>query len=499
MHPKMYEAAKSGHFLSLTTIILENGEELFHQTTLKGNNILHVAAQYRQINFIRDLLQHPSRLSLLQQAHRKCSDVIEPILCASSSPSSHKGPNGLTALHAAVHFELPGWREILDKRPEMIREQDDIGWTPLHFVACFGKGETIRLLLQYDNSVAYVVDKEGQSALHIAAFRGHVNVIDELLRSCPDPCDILNTKWQTALHAAVIGGQANVVKYILNMPILEDLINEQDIDGNTALHLATLHKQYNIIYLLARDKRVDHLATNKAHLTAIQIFQVHEEIGYKAAKVEHVLQQSNAISGRQGWVIEHVKKRLDHQFVEDLPAMSIPTRSNTTNRENDNSSKEKIIDLQVLVAMLIATVTFAATFTMPGGYNNDGPNSGMPTLAGRAAFKAFVISNTTAFSLSVLAIFLQFDISILGARQQMRYAYTAKGCIVVAIIAMGLAFALGTYVVLTRTVRIGIVPSVMLGCLVIIYLIGVYLEPSARHWQPSRRYVRSLLFDYGIL
>ncbi|KAL3742755.1 hypothetical protein ACJRO7_018123 [Eucalyptus globulus] len=477
MHPKMYETAKLGDFLFLTTIILENGEELFHQTTPKGNNILHVAAQYRQINFIRDLLQHPSRLSLLQQgnykgdtplhvatkvgsrevvqvftdqakallqpneykelirrpnsykdtslhyavrggckgvvellieedpqlcditnaadesplylaAHRKCSDVIEPILCASSSPSSHKGPKGLTALHAAVHFELPGWREILDKRPEMIREQDDIGWTPLHFVACFGKGETIRLLLQYDNSVAYVVDKEGQSALHIAAFRGHVNVIDGLLRSCPDTCDMLNTKWQTVLHAAVIGGRANVVKYILGMPILEDSINEQDIDGNTALHLATLPKQYNIIYLLARDKRVDHLATNKDHLTAIQIFQGHKEIGYKAAKVEHVLQQSNAISGCQRWVIEHVQKRLDHQFVEDLPAMSIPTRSNSTNRENHNSSKERIIDLQVLVAMLIATVTFAATFTMPGGYNNDGPSSGMPTLAGRGSFQS---------------------------------------------------------------------------------------------------------------
>ncbi|XP_039166770.1 ankyrin repeat-containing protein NPR4 [Eucalyptus grandis] len=178
--------------------------------------------------------EHPLYLA----AHQRLSDIIEPILHASSSPCFHRGPKGLTALHAAVHYSL-----------------------------------SIRRLLQHDTSVVYDLDKEGESALHIAAFRGHVNIIKELLTSCPDAYDMINNKERTALHSAVIGGRAKVVKHILRTPNLEDVIDQQDTNGNTALHLAMLHKEYLIIVpTLARDKRVNCFATNKDHKTALDIF-----------------------------------------------------------------------------------------------------------------------------------------------------------------------------------------------------------------------------------
>ncbi|KAF8032247.1 hypothetical protein BT93_D1238 [Corymbia citriodora subsp. variegata] len=353
MHSKVYEAAKLGDFHSLMTIISEYGENLFHQRTPKGNNILHVAAQYQQINFIQDFLQHPSRLSLFGQgnykgdtplhvatkrgshemvrvfidkakalhqpdaykellrkqnsykdtllhsavrggckrvvellmeedpqlcdftnvanesplylaAYRKCSDIIEPILRASSSPSSYKGPMGLTALHFAMCYSLPGWEKILEKSPEVIREGDAMGWRPLHYAAYRGKVKAVELLLQHDTSVAYVIDKEGNSALHIAAFQGHIKVIEQLIKSCPDAWDIINTK--------------GIVRHILKMQKREDLINEQDTDGNTALHLAVHHRKYTSASILARDKRVDRFATNKDYLTAVDTFLAHKEV-----------------------------------------------------------------------------------------------------------------------------------------------------------------------------------------------------------------------------
>ncbi|KAI6702814.1 hypothetical protein NL676_011950 [Syzygium grande] len=596
MHPKVYEAARSGDFDYLK-IISEDEEALFHQTTPKDNNILHVAAQYKQVNFIEHLLQCPWGLSLLWQgncrgdtplhvaaklgsygavrvfidlakslhwvvekgqvdackellrkpnshedtalhyavrgghhrvvkllieedphlcnitnaadesplylaANRGLSHTTELILGAFSSSTSHKGPKGLTALHTAVYCSLTSWRKIVEERPEVIREGDDMGWTPLHYVSCIGKVKEVRLLLQHDASAAYDLDEEGQSALHIAAFQGHVNVIDELLRSCPDACDIINTKGQTALHAAVIGGQVNAVKYILRMPNLEDLVNEQDTDGNTALHLAALHKHYNLIYILARDKRVDRLAANKDHLIALDIFSAHKEVGYQAAKVYHVLKGSHGMPFYQDWVVEHVKKRLDEQCVKGRPAASRIAGSNTSNPENFDSSKRSIIDLQLLVAVLIATVTFAASFTMPGGYYQDGPDQGMAVLAGWAAFKAFVISNVTAFGFSILALFLQFDTCFVSDSLRVRYAKVASYSMYVAILAMVLAFACGTYVVLCRNTGLGIVPFVVAGCLVTVYVIGGFLDPEAPFWWLSsspRRYVRNLLFDYGIL
>ncbi|XP_010054568.2 ankyrin repeat-containing protein ITN1 [Eucalyptus grandis] len=377
-----------------------------------------------------------------------------------------------------------------------------MGWTPLHYVASKGKFKAVQQLLQHDISVAYDLDKEGQSALHIAAFLGYSLVIDEIVKFCPSAWDIINIKGQTALHVAVMGGEADVVKDILRKPNLECLIMEQDIDRNTALHLAALHKDYTIIDILARDKRVDRFITNKDHMTAFDIFLAHNEVGYSAAKVKYLLKESRGMSDFQGGVIRKIKKMSDKQFVEGQPGASIIIGSNIANRENSDSSIRNLINLQQLIATLIATVTFAATFTMPGGYNNDGPNRGMAILADRAAFKAFVVLNIIAFSFSVVALFIQFDPFLPGPSHGVRYTDLVGLCIFTAIWAMVLAFACGTYVVLTGTIGLGIFPFIIGGCIVIIYIIGSSLDRIIFFYQPPRfsgRYVRNLLFNYKIL
>ncbi|KAI6702803.1 hypothetical protein NL676_011939 [Syzygium grande] len=301
---------------------------------------------------------------------------------------------------------------------------------------------------------------------------------------------MINIKGQTALHAAVIGRQENVVKHILEMPNLEDLINEQDGEGNTALHLAAHHNRYNIIYILARDKRVDRLATNKHHLTAFDIFCAHKEFGYSVAKVDHVLTNSGGFLDFQG----RVEERLDKQYVKGQHAVSENTQSNTTIQEGYASFAK----FQQLASVLIATVTFAASLTMPGGYNDDG----MAILAGRAAFQAFVILNSIAFGLSMLALSSQY-FATGTSHLRVGYAKTAVLCTYMAEIAMILAFTCSTYVVLPRSIGLGIVSIVGFGCGLIFYNIGIFLDPDLSYFgfscRSQKRYVLGLLFDYGIL
>ena len=166
----------------------------------------------------------------------------------------------------------------MEKRPNIIREQDKFGWTPLHYAAVLGRTELVLQYLKQDRIVAYILDNDGESALHVAALRGHINTIEEIIKYCSDVRDLTDNKGRTALHAAIIGGQVKVVKYILETPGLKCLINEQDKDGNTPLHMSVLYQRYRIIYMLAREKRVDIRATNKENLTAFGILVMNEEV-----------------------------------------------------------------------------------------------------------------------------------------------------------------------------------------------------------------------------
>jgi hypothetical protein len=56
-------------------------------------------------------------------------------------------------------------------------------------------------------------------------------------------------------------------------------------------------------------------------------------------------------------------------------------------KEDDLSITERGIEAHIVVAALVATVTFAAAITMPGGYKNDG---GTAVLINNAAFAVFV-------------------------------------------------------------------------------------------------------------
>ena len=64
----------------------------------------------------------------------------------------------------------------------------------------------------------------------------------------------------------------------------------------------------------------------------------------------------------------------------------------------------------LVVATLIATVTFAAAFTIPGGYNNDigSPNQGLALIQSRRLFKWFIISDSVTMTCSITAACIIF-------------------------------------------------------------------------------------------
>ena len=76
-------------------------------------------------------------------------------------------------------------------------------------------------------------------------------------------------------------------------------------------------------------------------------------------------------------------------------------------KRSDPQADDKIkdyVNTLLLVAALVATVTFAAGFTIPGGFNSSGPKLGMATLASDPKLVLFVVFDILAMQSSILTI-----------------------------------------------------------------------------------------------
>ena len=70
----------------------------------------------------------------------------------------------------------------------------------------------------------------------------------------------------------------------------------------------------------------------------------------------------------------------------------------------DHGGNKEYINALILVAGLVATVTFTAGFTLPGGYKSSAPNLGRAMLVTNLNFTIFLIFNAVAMQSSVLAV-----------------------------------------------------------------------------------------------
>ncbi|XP_027099451.1 protein ACCELERATED CELL DEATH 6-like [Coffea arabica] len=415
---------------------------MLRMANVDGNAALHEAVKnnfYEVANLLvqedpefRYRLNYASETPLyvaVEMGHRHIADLI---LKTCKSPS-YLGPGHKTALHAAAIWDLPESMElILEKRPDLIQRADKFGWTALHYAAKFNHQEIARLLLSADRSTAYVAAKndDSKTALHIAVIHGRVALVQEILSHCPDCWEECTYGRRNILHLAVKYEKREVLEFALEKyPWASELINQKDRKGNTPLHLYAATKTLEGKSLL-NHPRVDVNSIDRLNSTPLDRILQADELSERQSLIRDELQQVGGTPGYRN--VATLKKNLQ------------------SSKTHEPKKLQRLAGNYLIVATLIATVTFAAGFTVPGGYySSGGLNQGLAVLGKKAAFITFVISDSLAIMFSIGAVVRQ--LKILQTKND-RYKWSElqdiQTNIFVAVISMMIAFITGLYSVL---------------------------------------------------
>ena len=117
------------------------------------------------------------------------------------------------------------------------------GFNALHYAALKGNLAATKSILSASskqNNNKNIIDlkkDDGYTALHLACLNGHKNVANYLIENNAN-LEVTDNRGQTVLHSAVHQGQAAIVELLLSTTKNQIIINKEDIDGETPLHLA---------------------------------------------------------------------------------------------------------------------------------------------------------------------------------------------------------------------------------------------------------------------
>ncbi|GFS44860.1 C2 calcium/lipid-binding plant phosphoribosyltransferase family protein [Actinidia rufa] len=246
-----------------------------------------------------------------------------------------------------------------------------------------------QVLLLDDSKISEFI-RTPSRLLFTAAELGIVEFVTVLIHSYPDLIWKVDDQSRSIFHVAVAHRQKNIFNLIYEIGALKDLISAYKDENNV-----------NMLHLAAKLAPLNRLKTDSG-----AALQLRREL-YWFKEVEKIVQplytEMKDSEGRTPHIL----------FTEEHKGLV---------REGEKWMKDTASSCMV-VATLIATVIFAAAFTVPGGNNNDtgrpiAISSGNHNVTDRpiaiSSFLVFAISDALAFFSSVTSI-LMF-LSILTSR-----------------------------------------------------------------------------------
>ncbi|KAL4304262.1 hypothetical protein GQ457_10G009120 [Hibiscus cannabinus] len=470
----LHSAARAGNLAVVKEILTGTGEDALKELVAKqnqsGETALYVAAEYGYVDLVKEMINY--------------YDLVN---------AGIKARNGFDSLHiAAKQGDLDILKVLLAVHPELAMTVDLSNTTALHTAATQGHIEIVKFLLEAGSSLATIARSNGKTPLHSAARNGHLDVVKAILASEPVIVQRTDKKGQTALHMAVKGQNLAVVEELIRVnPSL--MINMVDTKGNTCLHIATRKGRVQIIKLLLGYKETDTTVVNRSGETA---FDTAEKTGH--LQIVSMLQQHGVQSARSikpaapnparelkqtvSDIKHEVHDQLEHTLQTRKEVKGIAKRLNKMHSGLNNA-----INSSTVVAVLIATVAFAAIFTVPGQYIDDpndvrpGQSLGEANIAPKPAFIIFFIFDSIALFISLAVVVVQTSVVVIESKAKKQMTAIINKLMWLACALISVAFLALSFVVVGKEERWLAIGVTIIGTSIMATTLGTMCYWVIRH------------------
>ncbi|KAL2524739.1 Ankyrin repeat family protein [Abeliophyllum distichum] len=464
--PSLYRAALRGDWKAAKTALSIDRDIACIEITERGDRALHIAAAAKQTAFVHNLVEHLNASDLeLQNTHGSTAffsaavtgdvEIAKVMYKKNKKLPTIRGNNNFTPFEMAVflgHTELAEYLYRITPLKDCNVEEYmkilvatihadmyDIALKILHADTRIltspttNKGSVLHMLarkpLSHDDTIQGWIWERFISIIatipYVPYFRRTysslqmrrqasqlVKVLSEQILTLPDS-EILKLIQETEIvhDAAEIGNVEFLTLLAYSYP---DLILKLDSNHYTIFHVAVINRKERVFRL------IHHLGAVKELITLYKDKEGNN-ILHLAGKLAPPSRR-NIVSGA---ALQMQRELLWFKEVEKIVRPSnlqLKNSDRKTPRELFSDEHEKLrkagevwmkdtASSCMVVATLIATVVFAAAFTVPGGNNNE---TGAPIFLKDGWFTVFVISDAVAMFSSTTSIMM--FLSILTAR-----------------------------------------------------------------------------------
>ncbi|CAN4116507.1 unnamed protein product [Withania somnifera] len=277
----LYTAASAGDLDFVRELLEKDPLLVFGEGEYGVTDILYAAARSKSCDVFKILFDFAISPRFIARGNRGWEEQIGEI------PSAYKWEMMNRAIHAAARGgNLKILKELLaDCSDDILAYRDIQGATLLHTAAGKGQVEVVKYLLK-SSDIINSIDNQGNTALHVAASRGQLAVVEALTVASPSLVYSRNNAGETFLHVAISGFQTpyfrrldhqiDLMKQLVCGKIsnVEEIVNAENNDGRTALHLAVIGNIHSeLVELLMTIRFINVNTRDKDGMTPLDILK----------------------------------------------------------------------------------------------------------------------------------------------------------------------------------------------------------------------------------